>query len=236
LIDFIIISVAFQLLVAFLFVATSGYVQMTSGVTYRTCSKPETLSDGLMPPPPADSNFALDCNVYFFGAQTARTLQVGRVTKEGMITKVGFLTYMLDQDGRPIKGVWADWIMILALIAYLVAMETRTGTTLGDCWTRIRVVDALTPDARGVTLSKIMIRYLMMLVGLYPMLAVALVYVAQYGFIEAAVETHVFTWLGLTGILALGWFAFICIQIVRKRDPPHDSVAGTVVVRVPTMN
>jgi hypothetical protein len=56
----------------------------------------------------------------------------------------------------------------------------------------------------------------MMLVGLYPMLAVALVYIAQYGFIEAAVETHVFTWLGLTGILALGWFAFICIQIVRN--------------------
>ena len=62
---------------------------------------------------------------------------------------------MLDQEGRPIEGVWVDWIMILALIAYVVVMETRTGATLGDRWTRIRVVDALAHDVRGVTLSKI---------------------------------------------------------------------------------
>jgi hypothetical protein len=33
---------------------------------------------------------------------------------------------MLDRDGHPFDGVSVDWIMMLALIAYLIAMETRT--------------------------------------------------------------------------------------------------------------
>ena len=72
LIDLIIISVPFQLIVAFLFVATSGNIQMGGGVRYTICSKlDEAMPDGLVPPPPARSNFARECNVYFFGAQLA---------------------------------------------------------------------------------------------------------------------------------------------------------------------
>jgi len=233
LIDFVIISVPFQLLVALLFVATSGHVQMNGGLTYRVCAQPATMSDSLAPPPPAGSNFARECNVYFFGAQTARSLQIGRVTKEGTTTRIVSRTYMLDQDGHPVGGVSVDWIMLLALIAYLVAMETRTGATLGDRWMRTRVIDTVAPEVHGVLLSKIIIRYLMMLAGFTPLLAVAIVFAFGYGLdFEAAMESHVFTWLRLAGILTLGWFVFISVQIVRKRDPLYDSVAGTAVVRV----
>src|SRR6266849_4176983 len=124
LIDGIIISLPFQVVVAVLFAATSGLIQQVSGFTYANCSIRQTVPDGLAPPPPAGSNFARECNVYFFGAQTARTLQVGRVTKEGAITKTVSRSYMLDRQGRPINGVSADWIVMTAFIAYLLAMET----------------------------------------------------------------------------------------------------------------
>jgi hypothetical protein len=127
LIDGIIISLPFQVVVAILFAATSGRIQQEVGLTYTNCSIRQTVPDGLAPPPPAGSNFARECNVYFFGAQTARTLEVGRVTKEGAITKTVSRYYMLDRHGRPIDGVSADGIVMMAFIAYLLATEARTG-------------------------------------------------------------------------------------------------------------
>ena len=109
LIDLINISVPFQLIVSLLFVLTAGHLQMVSPVGYyKVCSTLETVPDGLVPPPLAGSNLTQECNVYFFGAQTARGLQVGRVTQEGAITKTVWQFYMLDRDGHPIDGVSVD--------------------------------------------------------------------------------------------------------------------------------
>ena len=56
-IDLIIISVPFQLIVSFLFVVTSGHIQMIDPVVYyKVCSILETVPDGLVPAPPAGSN------------------------------------------------------------------------------------------------------------------------------------------------------------------------------------
>jgi uncharacterized RDD family membrane protein YckC len=233
LIDGIIISLPFQVAVAILFAVTSGRIQQVSGFTYTNCSVRQTVPDGLAPPPPAGSNFARECNVYFFGAQTARTLQVGRVTKEGAITKTVSRGYMLDRQGRPIDGVSADWIVMMAFIAYLLAMETRTGATLGDRAMRIRVIDAAVPAAPSVPVRKIVTRYLAVSVGFLPMLAVALAYFGPYGpDFEEIAASNIFTWLWITGAAAFGWVIFLTVQIIRKRDPLYDRIAGTAVVRV----
>jgi uncharacterized RDD family membrane protein YckC len=232
LIDGIIISLPFQLMVAILFAATSGRIQQFGGITYVNCSMLGTVPDGLAPPPPAGSNFARECNVYFFGAETGRSLQVGRVTREGGSTNTVSRVYMLDSDGHPINGVSIDWVVMVVFIAYLLAMETRTGATVGNRITRIRVVDVAVPSEPSVPLRKIVTRYLVMSVGIVPMFAVALAYFGLYGTdLEATAASNIFTWLRVTAVLTFVWIIFLCVPIVRKRDPLYDRMAGTAVVR-----
>jgi RDD family len=235
-IDIAVVSVPFQIIAAILFATTAGWIQQSAGITFATCVQSREIPDGLSPPPPAGFNFARECRVFFFGAETARTLQVARITKEGRITKTVWRGYMLDRDGHPIDGVSIDWLVVAVLIAYLFALETRTGATLGDRWMRVRVIDGLAPDACGVPLRKIIIRYLAMLIGFAPMIAVWLVYAVRYGLdieaiIEAIAETDFFTWFIPAGLLAFGWLVFVSVQIAMKRDPLYDSIAGTAVVR-----
>src|SRR5262245_30361117 len=144
-IDIAVVSLPFQVIVAILFEATSGWIQLSGGITFTTCVDSREVPEGLVPSPPAGSNFARECRVFFFGGETVRHLQVGRITKEGSTWKAVYRGYMLDRDGHPINGVSIDWLVIAVFVAYLFAMETRTGATLGDRWTRIRVVDVLAP-------------------------------------------------------------------------------------------
>jgi len=120
---------------------------------------------------------------------------------------------------------------MMAFIAYLLATEARTGATLGDRAMRIRVVDAAVPAAPSVPLRKIVTRYLVASVGFLPMLAVALANLYGADFEEIA-ASNIFTWLGITGAAAFGWVIFLTVQIIRKRDPLYDRIAGTAVVRV----
>jgi uncharacterized RDD family membrane protein YckC len=100
---------------------------------------------------------------------------------------------------------------------------------------RIRVVDAAVPAAPSVPLRKIVTRYLVASVGFLPMLAVVLavalanLYGADF---EEIAASNIFTWLGITGAAAFGWVIFLTVQIIRKRDPLYDRIAGTAVVRV----
>lgn len=183
-IDSLIVSVLFQLIVAVLFVATSGRIQMYGDVAYTSCSKLETMPEGLAPPPLAGANFARECNVYFLGAQTARILQVGHATNEGKATEAASQNYMLDRGGHPVDGVSIDWIAMLALIAYLVVMETRTGATLGSRAMGIRVIDAAAPAAPSVPLRKIVLRYLAVLIGLLPTFAGLIIYFGLHGSLD----------------------------------------------------
>jgi hypothetical protein len=231
LIDLIITLVPFQLIAAILFVTTSGQIQMSKPVGFEgICSALETVPDNLVPPPPAGSNFARECNVYFLGAQTVRYLQVGRLTIEGTSGRSVALEYMLDRDGHQTNGVSVDWIAVLALIAYLVAMETRTGATLGSRTMRIRVIDAAKPAVLSVPLRKIALRYLAMLIGFLPYFFAGL---RLYGSdIEDIAASSVFMWLlVIGGGVALGWIIFLSVQIACKRDPLYDWMAGTAVVR-----
>jgi hypothetical protein len=174
--------------------------------------------------------------VYFIGAQTAKFLRVERVTVEGATANIVRLDYMLDPNGHPIDGVSVGWIMMLILITYLVAMETRAGATLGSRVMRICVIDAAASVGPGVPLHKVILRYLFLLIGVIPIFVTQLVYFWLYGLdvdaLEHMVASSSFWVLYAVSFLALlGWIIFLTVQIAKKRDPLYDRMAGTAVLR-----
>jgi RDD family len=232
-VDSILVTVPFQLIAAVLFSLTSGWIQHSGsgGVAHTVCREAKTPPDGLEPPPPARANFARQCDVFFFGSQTASILQVGRITKDEATTTVVSQYYMLDRDGHPISGVSIDAIALVVFIAYLLAMETRTGATLGKRLMRICVADVKLPGGLGVPLRKIVLRYVVLLIGFLPMIGlVAGYFVYLGGVLKQVAASSIFTWLWATWLLSGAWFAFLLVQIVRQRDPLCDRVAGTAVL------
>lgn len=285
-IDTLIVSVVVQLTVAFLFFATSGRVQIIGDLNYTSCTVLKSVPDGLVPPPPPGVNHVRQCDVTFFGAPTAKILQVGLINdgtaeKKGTVVRSvpkGTLTaYMLDRDGRPIEGIrLLDWLAGLVLFLYLVTFETRSGATLGSRAMRIRVIDTAAPAGRGVPLHKILTRYAAMLIGALPLAAFLLIYfgllaapdefatwLAKLGRQDAILDElkwHALQWqpflssylFNLSGTLlrddsvSLGivdllyelvdlalkaWMIYLILQIVGRRDPVYDRIAGTRVVR-----
>jgi uncharacterized RDD family membrane protein YckC len=231
LIDSIIVGLPFQALAAVLFAMTAGMVQMDSGL-YRFCAPVPTVPQPLNPPPPHDSNFAHVCRISFFGAPTGAILTVGRTTREGSTTTTVSQGYMLDKDGKPIHGTAIDGIVGLALLAYLVAMISKSGRTLGDRVVGVRVVDVAAPSASGVPIRKAIIRYPAMAIGFVPMFAVLIYHSAVSGGGADAIFTgSFFQWFMYAGAFGLLWAVVLIFQIAAKKDPVYDRLAGTAVVR-----
>jgi hypothetical protein len=231
LIDMVIVLAPLQIVAAALFAATAGMVQMGNGF-YRACAPAKNIPQSLTPAPPRDSNFAHVCRVSFFGATTGAVLTVGRSTKQGSITTTVSQGYMLDKAGSPITGFSIDWIAALALLVYLVAMVTNTGKTIGDRILQIRVVDIAEPSVSVVPIRKVLMRYLAMTIGYAPMFAVLIhQYATRGGDVEAMASGNFFGWFTYAGAFAFLWIALLLIQIVMKRDPVYDKLAGTAVVR-----
>lgn len=231
LIDSIVVIFPFQVLAAILFAATAGGVQMNSGF-FRACAPATSVPKALDPPPPHDSNFASTCHVSFFGATTGATLTVGRTTREGTTTTNVSQNYMVDADGKPIRGTSIDGIVGLAFLAYLVGMVWKTGRSLGARTVGVRVVDAATPGTSGVPLRKAITRYLAMVLGAAPALAI-LIYqrVAVGGSADAMFTASFFRWFMYAGGLGALWAVVLIFQIARKKDPVYDRLAGTAVLR-----
>jgi hypothetical protein len=75
-IDGLIVSIAIHAIVAVLFFATSGRVQIYGDLNYTRCTVLPAVPGDLTPPPRA--NFARLCNVTLFGAPTAKIVQSAR--------------------------------------------------------------------------------------------------------------------------------------------------------------
>lgn len=231
--DVVIVGAPFQIVVAILFVATAGFVQISnSGFVIKTCQVRTGIPAGLVPPPPHDSNFATDCSYSFFGAQTGRSLTVGRAEKHGLITKTIFRTYMLNKAGDPIQGLSIDSYVLLVLIAYLVVLTTRTGQTLGDRLARIRVVDTAGPPMAGVPLRNAVARYAVITVGYIPLFAVLIIagWISEND-VEALSSGATADWLIGGAMVAAIWTVILVGQVALKRDPFYDRLAGTSVVK-----
>ncbi len=231
LIDALIIWLPFQALAAVFFSATSGWIQLDSGLTYDICAPAAVVPDALHPPPPSGSNSAELCRIFFLGAKTARTLKVSRVIKQGSVTSSVYRIYRLDVQQRPIEGLTIDWIGWTALAAYVIAMAWRTGATLGDRTVRIRMIATATPDALGVPLLRVIIRYFAAMIGLLPMICI-LAYLYFVGDVELIASARFLTFYTVAMILAIVWVVINLIKIVRESDPLYDLIAGTSIVRV----
>jgi uncharacterized RDD family membrane protein YckC len=237
LIDGVLISVPIQLLVVVLFAMTSGAVQVSTGVVYNNCLRHVAMADlpkDLVPPPPVQANFAVICSTSFFGLETARRLTVSRTTKEGFVTKTVSQAYMLDANDKPKNGTTLDWLVELAILIYLIAMERRLGATVGKRALGVRVIDTLDPRRIGIPLRKAVIRNVMLWSWAFPMLIVLLGYlVLSNGGPEGMMTGSFFTWFAAAGVLGMAWALWMFVDIVRKRDPIYDRLAGTAVLRVP---
>jgi hypothetical protein len=211
---------------------TAGTVQMNSGY-FTNCADGTTIPQGLNPPPPRDSNFMRVCGVSFFGATTGATLTVGRVTREGGSTTTVSQGYMLDKEGTPIQGTSIDWIYQLAFVAYLVAMVWKTGKTLGARAAGIGVIDVANPGASGVPLGRAIGRYLAMMIGIVPTLAL-LSYqsVTTGGNADAVFTGQFFQWFTYAAVFGGLWTIVLIFQMGLKIDPVYDRLAGTAVVKL----
>ena len=225
LIDYLVVYVPIGALAALLFSMTAGSVQMTSGI-FRACTSSNQIPQELSPAPPQNANFAVLCRVQFFGLETGRVLTVGRSVREGAVTKTISQGYMIDAVGKPISGFDLSWFLLIALVAYFVVLFSLTGKSIGALAMRMTLVDRSTPSIPGAPLSKVLLRYLAMTIGLLPLLAVA----AFYGIGGASIEA-LFIPLVIAGALGGVWAIVLAIQIATKRDPLYDALAGTAILK-----
>jgi RDD family len=232
LIDCLVVMIPFQILAVVLFNLTAGMVQMDSGL-YSFCAPAEKIPEFLNPPPPHDSNFARVCRFSFFGMPNGATLTVGRTTHEASATTTVSQGYMLDKDGTPISGAAIDWLVQLALLAYLVGMIWKTGRTVGGRILGLRVIDTTRPDTSKVPIHKAVIRYLAMAIGFVPMFAaLAYQYAVTNHSADAMFTGDFFRWFAYAAVFGGLWAIVLIMQIAMKTDPFYDRLAGTAVVRV----
>jgi len=233
LIDSIIVMLPLQLLAAALFAMTAGTVQMPSGF-FHACEHggSKHIPEILRPLAPRESNFITFCRTSFFGMTTGRTVTVGRTTQEGNLTTTVTMSYLQDKDDKVIKGIDIDWVFYFALIIYLVAMISKRGRTLGGQAVRIRVIDAANPGARQVPLRKVMLRYLVMGIGVMPMVVFyAYQYWSKGGIADAMFTAEAYPVFAATVVFSGLWALALTIQIAKKTDPIYDRAAGTAVIR-----
>jgi uncharacterized RDD family membrane protein YckC len=206
---------------------------MRSGLAFNICRPIQSIPGDLAPAPPSNPNFAATCGTYFFGAQTAKQLIVGRITKDGNKRIRLSQVYMLDGDGHVIQnGFSVDGIFVLTLVIYLITAIWRAGATLGDRVLRIVVIDTSAPQKIGLPLRKATLRYLAIPIGYIP-LFVFLIYKLQIngGDLNQFMSSDSLGWIYPPTILAAIWVIMIVAQIALKRDPIYDRLVGTAVVR-----
>jgi hypothetical protein len=231
LIDAFLVLLPVQVLAVILFATTAGTVQMYSGVTFKYCDK-AVVPQGLIPPPPHDSNFAQICRVSFFGATTGVVLTVARVTTEGSVTKTVDQSYMVNTDGDPINGLSIDWIALLAIFIYLVSMIWKTGRTIGARIVGIRFINVSAPDKPGVPIGKVALRYLAMWIGSVPAFAFwTYRKMTTDGSADAMFAGSFFEWFIGPALIGVAWYIWLVVQVARKKDPAYDRLAGTAAVR-----
>jgi uncharacterized RDD family membrane protein YckC len=231
-IDGIFVCLPFQLLAAVLFTLTAGTVQFANGITYITCEPVTRLPANLMPAPPTDANVARDCQVFFFGAVTARTLSVSRVTKNGATTRIVTQSYMLDKSGTPVGGISLNFPALIVLLLYLVLAKARWGATVGDRITGICLIATVPDSATPLFVKTLLIRYLVLFAPLAFVVVTQLYFLGSVG--DAAdklAASNFLMWSFVAAAPAIIVYVFCVVQVARKRDPLYDRIAGTAVVR-----
>ncbi|MGN7803428.1 RDD family protein [Ensifer sp. 22521] len=234
LIDFMLVALPMQAVVVVLFMLTGGAVQASFGFHSTVCEDIGDLLIAPTPPPPADYNSVVECRVTLAGFDLKRTLTVSKITVEAGTTTRISQTYYLGPDGKQ-RDVWpVDFFGFIVFLAYLVVLESRRGATLGKQLLSIRTASHRDAFAVGVPVRSALLRYAVMFAAVVPGMLVTLGFelaVAHGAWDPFVLLTHPF-FVGaniLAGLIFVGWFAWITVSVIRKRDPVYDRAAGTSV-------
>ncbi|MBD9538955.1 RDD family protein [Ensifer sp. ENS04] len=234
LLDYLIVSLPMQALVIVLFLATDGAVQGRFGLFNTLCQPVSMLPASLTPPPPVGYNAAVDCRTTLAGFDTQRLLIVSKITTEGSTFTQISQPYYLGLDGRQRDAWSANWIALTVFVLYLLAMEYRWGATLGKMILGIR-----TANTRGtveIPFRTVILRYLLMFCALIPGVLVnhgVSFAIAYWSLDPAAILRHpAFLATSALAVVAfIGWYGWIAVDIIRRRNPIYDRVVGTSVRR-----
>lgn len=236
-VDMVLVGLAFTLVASSLHSFTGGRIQTVTGWAYPSCTDLAALPAGLQPPPLPDFTFVRDCRVALAGLEIGRVLKVGvdvqSETMEGDIHQ----SYWLATDGEPLSvALDIGALAYLALPVYAALMEARSGRTFGKRAFRINTIALSEPQRVGIGTRRAFWRqfWLFWTSGLIlagPLYRDWVVIPASASFAEA-LRDPLIRWIG-TGsmILSLLLCIWVIVQLVRKRDPYYDGLAGTAVVR-----
>ncbi len=230
--DSAIVFLPLQILVIVLYAQTNGAIQGTFGFTTSVCQDVSVLPEGLIldPPLPAGFDTFRQCNVGVLGFNMARTLTAVKTVKDGSMTKTFAVSYPLSPEGQGRSAISTDIPATLLLLAYLVFMEHRTGSTYGKRAVKIQCIDRDNVSQAGLPLRKAVIRNLAMWIGFIPALVVwGLIYVESTRPDPSA--SGLILPLVIAAIISTAWFIWITISVSQKRDPIYDRLAGTAVIR-----
>lgn len=252
-IDELVVLLPVQIILAVLFTLSSGWIQGSVGLAFPNCTGGlNPTADGQPASPRLD--MTIDCRFSFFGLdakhvlttidwrgadpQGASTAGTDAATSVAAVANQAFPSFptrtqtMLDSEDRPVKGIALDWAGFVVLLAYFVALQTKTGRTLGDRAMGIRLVGSSDDSSVGVALRKVVFRILSLGIGFYPMLIVGALSYLMTGSAQPFVpNVPLLILAALAAIANAVWCVTLIVQIARKRDPYYDRIAGTAVLR-----
>jgi hypothetical protein len=229
-IDLIAISVMLQLAALALFPATHGRVQFSGGLIYtNNCQPLPAVPEELSFPAEFGANTIIDCQHGLFGLTSSRILTVARITRDGTVTKTLRVGYMLDAEGKPIRGLPLDILMLPLLLALRFALD-HFGGSPGRRICRLRLAtpaDGRFPPPAAVVNR----RYGWLALSLVPS-SIWSVYAALFPGPELLTSWfYLACWIGAS-IPAVVSIIAAAVAMIRRRDAWYDRLAHTAVLRL----
>lgn len=245
-VDFLVVIVPLQLLLATAFAATGGGIQGDFGLTWTSCSAPSDdvrslLMGGVLRiSDPRVSPVA--CTTRFAGLPTRVQLALvrgGREEASGSQDESPRLAMIaVDADLLPSRPLTVSWLPLPIYAIVIASLWAMTGKTLGARLFRFRVVALAAPARPGIgdraawkrilywfTVNGILTGplYVLMTLGA---IGLGAIFVGPDGTVRAEV------FWGIVALVPLqfGVGLWMLVDIVRRRDPIYDRLAGTAVI------
>lgn len=158
------------------------------------------------------------CTNSLLGYVHDSVLVAAEVTRSGATTIIRELTYPLDTTGHPTRPFYLDSMWVLIFAIYVIALEWRTGRTLGKDLMDVRV---RSQSGTGPGFAPVVKRFLVRFFGLVLLQCLSLI----------ATSPDVSLAVPIAGLLAFVAVSIDFVVSVRSGGLPwHDRLAGTEVV------
>jgi uncharacterized membrane protein (DUF485 family) len=231
LIDLIVIGAVVQLIGFAAYPLSNGYVQTSGVIRHSQCNVDSVAPPGVTVNLDFVPTYFAHCRHGLFGFEMARTFTAGRVDRVewpliGAVNRAQHFTVRVDHDGRIIRGVTLDLLVLPLLLLYRIVFERSFGAALGKWMLQQRVVDQTTRALAPI--DHVVLRNFLFALPFLPF-AVLAIWPTSGG----VLSTSVWIILGIAiGCIVIA-FIVATVQIVRRRDTFYDRRAGTTVIQRP---